>query len=514
MTFLSRILGLAREMIKSAFLGTGPLADAFTIAFMIPNLLRRIFAENSMTVAFIPTFHGYRNREETGGDSREMREFLSAVFTVLSFSAAAVVILGILSSNLLISLFFPNLADKEAAVLLTRIMFPYLLLISLAAFFQGILNGVRIFAPSGVTPVFFNIAVIGCTYFLSKPLQNPALAMAAGVIAGGSLQMLLQLPFVLRTGFRFRFLSLKKAFSHAGTKKILKLIVPTLIGTAAYQINDLVSTALASFAGVGVAASLQYSIRLQELVLGIFAVSVGTVILPELSAHASEQRWEAFQKLLADAAKIIGFITIPAALFLFFSAEPLITLIYKSRRFDSESVRLTLNAFQWHITGLFFIALNRILSAAFYAQSDTKSPTFAGTVCFGVNIAAAAVLVHPMSGGGIACALSFASAVNTVLLVWFLKKKTGLALTKELPSVLFFMGKISCFSGIAAVPLYLFQEKLYGLFDGYPRIISYGVPLGIAAAGFSAAVITMMLLSGDTLLLFILKKMKRKFKKA
>ncbi len=509
LTLLSRIFGLIREIIKSAFLGTGPLADAFTIAFMIPNLLRRIFAENSITVAFIPTFQGYRERETKSGNSTEMREFLSAVFTMVSFSASAAVILGIIFSNSLIPLLFPHIADKNAAVLLTRIMFPYLLLISVAAFFQGILNGVRIFVPTGVTPIFFNIAVIACTYFLSKPLANPATAMAVGVIAGGSLQMLIQLPFVLRAGFRFRFVSLKKTFSHPGTKRILTLIVPTLIGTAAYQINDLVSTALASFAGVGVAASLQYSIRLQELVLGIFVVSVSTVILPELSAHAAEKQWESFQTLLADAAKIIGFITIPAALFLFCSAEHLIILIYKSRQFDDESVRLTLNAFQWHNAGLFFIALNRILSASFYAQSDTKSPTIAGIACFGVNIIAAAVLVYPMSGGGIACALSLASAVNTGLLMWFLKKKTQINIFKELSTVLLFILKISCFSLLAAAPVYLYQEAIYRFFSGYNRIISQGIPLFINAAGFSVVVIGLMLLSGDRLILQILKKLKR-----
>lgn len=221
LTFLSRILGLVREMIKSAFLGTGPLADAFTVAFMIPNLLRRIFAENTMTVAFIPTFQQYQ--ENGGADPRaakeEMKEFLSAVFTLLSFAAAAAVAIGILGSRLIIALFFPKIADFSATVLLTRIMFPYLLFISIAAFFQGILNGVRIFLPTGVTPVLFNLCVIGGTLLLSAPCGNPALAMSIGVIAGGTLQMLFQLPFVLRAGFRFKPIPLMRSMRNAGTKK-------------------------------------------------------------------------------------------------------------------------------------------------------------------------------------------------------------------------------------------------------------------------------------------------------
>ena len=515
LTFLSRILGLVREMIKSAFLGTGPLADAFTVAFMIPNLLRRIFAENTMTVAFIPTFQQYQ--ENGGADPRaakeEMKEFLSAVFTLLSFAAAAAVAIGILGSRLIIALFFPKIADFSATVLLTRIMFPYLLFISIAAFFQGILNGVRIFLPTGVTPVLFNLCVIGGTLLLSAPCGNPALAMSIGVIAGGTLQMLFQLPFVLRAGFRFKPIPLMRSMRNAGTKKILKLIVPTLIGTAAYQINDLVSTALAAHAGVGVPASLQYSIRLQELVLGIFAVSVGTVILPDLSAHAVNKRWDAFQQLVLNAAKIIAAVTIPATFFLFCSGEHIIILVYKTRRFTDESVRLTLQAFQWHITGLFFIAVNRILTSAFYAKSDTKSPTVAGIASFGVNSALAAILAVYMQGGGIALALSIAGFINTALLLFFLKKSRIVNITAFLPPALGFTAKMSLFSLIAAMPLYFFAEDLYAPLSHFPRIIAQGLPLFMSAALFTLIVVALLFLTGDSFMKAAVRKISTRMKK-
>ena len=511
LTFLSRILGLIREMTKSAFLGTGILADAFTVAFMIPNLLRRVFAENSMTVAFIPTFQTYLENEKrnTPYAKAEMKEFLSATFTMLSFAVTGTVVIGMLCSALIVALFFPKIGDFSATVLLTRIMFPYLLLISIAAFFQGILNGVRIFLPTGVTPVLFNVSVIGCTFALAKPCGNPALAMAIGVVAGGVFQMLFQLPFVLRAGFSFKPVPFGRCLKNAGARKIVKLIVPTLIGTAVYQINDLVSTALATYTGVGIAASLQYSIRLQELILGIFAVSVGTVILPDLSAHAVNKQWDVFQKLLLNAAKIIALVTVPATIFLLCSGEHIIILVYKSRRFTDESVRLTLQAFQWHIGGLFFIALNRILTSAFYAQSDTKSPTVAGITCFGINIALAAALAGFMQGGGIALALTLASIVNTIMLLFFLNRCNSVDIHSFLSPAAGFTVKMLLFSLIAATPLHFFGSQLYSPLSGYPRIIAQGLPLFISAALFTLIILTFLLVTGDSLIKTAVRKLRR-----
>jgi putative peptidoglycan lipid II flippase len=177
--------------------------------------------------------------------------------------------------------------QKNEITVLTRIMFPYLFLISIAAFFQGVLNGCNIFAPSGFTPVLFNSIVIIATYILSPHTSNPARAMAIGVVTGGSIQAVFQWPFIRKTGWKMRLTSLRKTFQNPGTKKVISLIIPTIIGIAAYQLNDLVSTSMATRAGEGIASSLQFSLRLQELILGIFAVSIGTVILPDMSGLAN-----------------------------------------------------------------------------------------------------------------------------------------------------------------------------------------------------------------------------------
>lgn len=503
LTLSSRVLGLIREMIKAAYLGTSALSDAFSVAFLIPNLLRRLFAENSISVAFIPTFRKHldsRSKEET-------KEFLSATFTLITCLTTLTVILGIALTPLIVPMFGTTTGET---ILLTRIMFPYLAVISIAAFFQGILNGVKVFSPSGFTPILFNVCIIGFTWFLTPYVANPARAMAIGVIAGGSVQALFQLPFVLKQGFKFSFVSIKKAFTNPGTRTVLRLIGPTIIGMAAYQLNDLVSTILAGNAGAGVVSSLTYSLRLQELILGVFAVSIGTVILPDLSCRANEKDWTAFNKLLANSMNIIALITIPLTFYSLVSAKGLISLVFKSRSFSDESVRLTLQAFHWHIAGLYFIALNRIISPAFYAQSNTKDPTIAGILAFGVNIIIALILVGPMKGGGIALALSLASFANTILLIFFMRKNSAFSVSLLLRSSIKYALKLIIFSIIAAAPILYFRSSLYEYFDGHHKLISQGLPLGISFVVFASIGVTLLLISKDKIALQLFYGLKNK----
>ncbi|MGI5172901.1 murein biosynthesis integral membrane protein MurJ [Treponema sp. OMZ 840] len=512
LTFLSRILGLIRETTKAAFLGTSALADAFGIAFMIPNLFRRLFAENSISVAFIPVFKAYLEDSRTKPAAQaELKDFLNAVCTLVSFATAITVILGIAAAPFIAPCFLKS-SDTEIIpelIFLTRVMFPYLFVISVAAFFQGILNSVNVFTPSGFTPVLFNIAVISAAHLLSPHTANPARAMAYGVIAGGTIQALFQLPFVIKQGFKPAFTGLKRAFGNAGTKRVLKLIGPTIVGMAAYQLNDVVSTALAGNAGTGIVSSLQYSLRLQELILGIFAVSVGTVILPDLSSLAKRKEYEAFERMLSQAMHIIALITIPISFFLFVFGENLIILVYKTQRFSDRSVTLTLHAFRFHIAGLFFIALNRIIAPAFYAQSDTKSPTFAGIGGFGVNILLALILIKPMKGGGIALALSLASFANTVFLFIFLNKSKTLHTGSLLPSYVLYAAKLVLFSLICIWPLYFFKERLFMPFAHLHRFFAQGIPLCIAALIFALCGICLLIVTKDKTITYALKRRRR-----
>ena len=514
-TLCSRILGLVREMTKAAFLGTSVYADAFGIAFMIPNLFRRLFAENSISVAFIPTFRGYLEGAKSDEGISETKEFLRATFTLISFLTACVVTAGIFLTPWIVPVFYDGEAGEglSETILLTRIMFPYLFVISIAAFFQGILNGVKIFSPSGFTPVLFNAIVITATYALSPYLANPARAMAVGVMAGGCVQALFQFPFVVKCRWATGFASLKKAFTNPGTRKVIALVGPTVIGMAAYQLNDVVSTALAGRAGQGIVSSLQYSLRLQELILGIFAVSIGTVILPDLSGLAKSQKWEEFNRMLSQAVKIIALISIPITFLSLVSGREIISLVYKSRSFDDESVALTLNAFRYHIAGLFFIAMNRVVSPAFYAQGNTKSPTLAGILGFAVNIVVALILVRPMRGGGIALALTLASLANSILLFVFLKKTATVDVASVVRGTVLYALKLCILSVIAAVPAYFVRAALLPLFCDYGRLIAFGLPFATTSVAFGACGILLLILTRDPMLSAVIQMAKRKLRK-
>lgn len=524
MTLLSRVMGLVREMTKAKFLGTSSSADAFGIAFMIPNLFRRLFAENSISVAFIPTFTGFLRQ----GDKESTQEFVSATLTLVSFLTACVTVLGMAATPFVVRLFYKDnieIAVLKETAFLTRLMFPYLFVISVAAFFQGILNGCKVFAPSGFTPVLFNLIVIVITYTLTPQLMArsdlgekvlAARAMSFGVLTGGCFQVLFQWPFVKKTGYKTVLTSLKKSFSNQGTKRVVALIAPTIVGMAAYQLNDLVSTAIAGRLGTGVVSSLQYSLRLQELILGIFAVSIGTVILPDLSAYAKDSKWEDFNRMLLSAIKIIALITIPITFFALITGVDIISLVYKTRNFDAASVKMTMSAFRFHIVGLFFIAANRVITPAFYAQENTKLPTLAGILCFAVNIALAFLLSRFLLGAGVALALSVASFSNTVFLFAFMKKMPCMAreastvtvasLTK---SCVIYIVRIISFSVIASSPTYFLHEYLLKVFYGVGnRVVAYGVPLVLCVILYALIGVGLLLLFRDESLMILIKKIR------
>lgn len=511
LTLLSRILGLVREMTKARFLGTTFYSDAFGIAFMVPNLFRRLFAENSVSVAFIPTFKNHLEECTTAEGEKKAQDFVSATFTLVTFLTASFVSAGMLLTPWILRLFFsPEYAEAfSEATVLTRIMFPYLLVISVAVLFQGILNGLKIFSPSGFTPVLFNLTVIGCTYGLSRFTENPARAMAVGVISGGAVQALFQLPFVLKNRWRIAFTSLKKAFSNEGTRTVLKLVGPTVIGMAGYQLNDIVSSALAARAGEGVVSSLQYSLRLQELILGICAVTIGTVILPDLTGFAKKNDWNSFNRLLTLSIKVMALISLPITFYALALNENIITLVFAGGKFNGESIRMTKEIFSFHVAGLFFVAVNRIVSPAFYAQQNTKSPTAAGLINFAVNIALASVLAGTFGGKGIAFALTAASAVNTVMLFFFLARTQKIKIGTVIKGSVLYALKIILFSIAAVIPVCLIKNSVLHFFSGHTRLVSQGIPVLITAAVFALAGTALLFLSRDSILQSLIQKINK-----
>ncbi len=524
MTFASRIMGLIREITKASFLGTGIYADSFSVAFMVPNLFRRLFAENAISAAFIPTFKDYLAKGDSDENKKTTQEFLLSTFTLVTFMTSCVVVIGVLLAPLIMPFFCDKpdpaafdyaeqlekyLLDRSETITLTRIMFPYLIFISIAAFFQGILNTCGVFAPSGFTPVLFNGIVVISTYLLAPHTSNPARAMAIGTIIGGSVQAIFQWPFVRKTGWKAGLTSIKKAFTNPGTRKVIGLLAPTIVGIAAYQLNDTVSTLIAKHVSFGVASSLQYSIRLQELILGIFAVSIGTVILPDLSGFANSKDWSQFNSMLLQAIKIMTLISIPITAYSLINGNELISLLYKKNQFDDKSVAMTLGIFRFHIAGLLFIALNRIIAPAFYAQKKTKLATLAGLVNFGTNILLVLILAMPLGGNGIALALSLASMFNTIALFIFMKKLEAIEVGKVVKGTIIYALKMCAFSVIASVPTFFVHKITVEYFADYSKIICYGAPILISGLVFALVGVLELVISRDEIVGVILKKVKK-----
>jgi putative peptidoglycan lipid II flippase len=421
MTALSRVLGLVREQVRSFLLGTGMASDAFGIASIIPNLFRRLLAEGAMTAAFVPVFAEYR-KEKT---KEEMSLFLSRFMTLFTFLVTAVMLLGMWMTPWIIRTCFPGFEQVdgkiELTIFLTWVMWPYLLFVSLAAIIQAILNSFRVFAPSAFTPVLLNLTIIGTAALFSTSFENPSFAFAWGFVLGGIFQLLFQLPFLRGHGVRIR-----PAFSFGpGVKKVAIIFLPGVFAAGIYQINVLVAQFIASTLAEGAVSSLQFSLRLQELVLGLFAISVSTVILPVMSDQVVEKDHEGLKDTLRFSTAIIAFVTIPASIGLFLLAVPIVRLLFEFGEFDSTSTQLTAFALYFHAVGIFVIAWNRIVTQVFYAMRDLKTPTLVAAGIMILHAALCVVLSGPLAHGGIALAGGIAAAVNVAILWWLLRRQIG-----------------------------------------------------------------------------------------
>jgi putative peptidoglycan lipid II flippase len=421
-TLLSRIFGFVRDVVIAWFFGAGLSADAFFVAFRIPNLLRRLFAEGSLTVAFIPVFTGYlknQGEDEAFGLARSAVRFLFVLLIVVTA-------IGILLSPWIVRIIAPGFWGSPPkftlTVSLTRIMFPYIFFIGLVALCMGILNTLGHFAAPALAPVFLNIAMIGSVFFISPRMIHPIKGLALGVIIGGTLQLILQIPFLLKKGFHFW----KNAeLYHPGLKRIGALMLPTIFGAAVYQVNILVGTLLASLLPEGSVSYLYYADRLVQFPLGIFAVATATAVLPSLSRQAVDKDFQAVNNTFTHALNLVFFITIPAMVGLIVLREPIVALLFKRGAFDAEASRLTAYALLYYALGLWAFSAVRIVVSTFYALQDTKTPVKMAVISILANIILSIILMRFLLHGGLALATSLASILNLGLLVSALKHRIG-----------------------------------------------------------------------------------------
>jgi putative peptidoglycan lipid II flippase len=423
MTILSRVLGLVREQVRGYYLGTGAASDAFGLASTIPNLFRRLFAEGAMTAALVPVYIS----ELKKGDRENLNRFLSSFLTLFTVFMLAFTVLMMVLTPLFIPAFFgagfANIPGKTGMTTdLTVMMFPYLFFVSLAAVVQGILNSHRIFMPSAFTPVLLNLFIIGSALLLHDWFPNAAYALALGFLLGGVAQLVYQLPHLRRLGHALRPLF---STSHPALRTLVKTFIPGVFSAGIYQINVTVSQIIASGLEPGSIASLQYSTRLQELVLGIFVASVTTVVLPMLAKQVADRDGAAVEDTLDFALKLCALAALPSTLGLLLLGEPIVRLLFGYGSFDAESVRLTVRAISFHALGIYFISASRTLSQVFYANKDLRTPTWTAAISMVANIVLCLVLSGPLSNGGIALANSASAAVSMLLLLALLGSRCG-----------------------------------------------------------------------------------------
>ncbi len=453
-TFLSRIFGFIRDMVIAWSFGAGLSSDAFFVAFRIPNLLRRLFGEGSLSIAFIPIFTQYL----VDHGKEEAFRFARSALLILSFILAAVTIAGILLSPFIIHITAPGFAGSSEkfslTVTLTRIMFPYIFFIGLVALCMGVLNVLGHFAAPALAPVFLNLSMICSVLFFSSLTADPVLRLAIGVLIGGMLQLGLQLPFLIQKGFYFWK---RTKFYHSGLKKVGLLMLPTIFGSAVYQINILVGTLLASLLPEGSVSYLYYADRLVQFPLGIFSIAMATAVLPSLSRQAAENDLYGLKETFTHAVTLVLFITIPSMIGLMVLREPIVSLLFRRGAFDAETTRLTASALMYYCTGLWAFSAVRVVVPTFYALQDTKTPVKMAVVSIVANMILGIILMGPLGHGGLALSTSLASMINLGLLVRALCSKIGSLGWK---TVLFSVSKTVLCSMIMGVVIWAFNTMI------------------------------------------------------
>jgi len=405
-TLASRVLGFVRDILLARVLGAGIMADAFFVAFKLPNFFRRLFAEGTLTVAMVPVLSDQRQQGE-----EDVHQYLNALAGLLLAILLGVTILGIVFMPALLIIFAPGFLDEpdrwKQTLTLARLMFPYLMLISLAAMAWAVLNAYKKFAVAAASPALLNLSLILAALLLAPGFENPALG---------------RIGWVPRPVINLQL---------AAVKQTLKLFGPAVLGVAAVQVNILVGTVLATLLPAGAVSYLYYADRLVQLPFALFGIATGTALLPSMSRHFSSGNRELAIIDLRQGLSWLTWITLPAVIGLLILAEPIIVTLFEHGRFDHASSLATAHTLQAYGLGLLAFCWIRVLSAACYAEKDAKSPVRFASIAVAVNIVLALLLMWPLQYVGLALATSLASFVNAGLLMIHLRKRYGVLIDSE-----------------------------------------------------------------------------------
>jgi putative peptidoglycan lipid II flippase len=413
MTMISRVLGLVRETMNARFYGAGPAYDAFMVAFRLPNMFRRIFAEGAFSQAFVPILAEYK--AQRGEDAA--REFLADVAGWLTMALLVFTIVGVLAAPATVYLLasgFDTTGERfSLAVALTRITFPYILLISLASLAGSVLNTWNRFSIPAFTPALLNVSMILCGYFLSPYFHQPIFALAISVALGGVLQLGFQLPYLRQIGMLPRP---RLRLGAEGVWRVLRLMGPAMFGVSVSQISLLLNTNFASRLPAGSISWMSYSDRLMELPTGVLGVALGTILLPSLSKLRAAGDQQAYAATLDWGLRLCWLLALPASVALGTIAEPIVATLLRNGNFGAHDVLMTERALIGYAVGLMGLIVIKILAPAYYARQDIKTPVKIAIVSLITTQALNFVLIGPLAHAGLALAISLGACVNATLL--------------------------------------------------------------------------------------------------
>ncbi len=425
-TVCSRILGFVRDIVIAKFFGTGIFAEAFFVAFRIPNLLRELVGEGAANAAFVPVFTEYLVQK----DKTQLERLIQTMFKILFLVLSTIVVVGIFFSSPLVKIIAPGFVIDSAkfslTVRLTQIMFIYLLFIGLTAYLMSILHTFKHFFTPAFGPCLLNISLIFSAIFFFSKLKEPVYSLAIGVLLGGAMQFAIQTPPIFRKKISFRLFSHSLHFTDPGVKKVFKLLLPRLFGSAVYQLNVFVDTICASLAeitGIGAVAAIYYANRIIQFPLAVFGIALSTVILPSLShAYSSNNFGELNRTLILSLRTIILFL-LPCGILLFVLSRPIVCIFFERGNFSSYSTSITSQTLLFYCFGLIFYGGTKILISGFHSLQDTKTPVKIASICLLINLLLNLILMFPLKVGGIALASSISSLVNFLTLFYLLKKR-------------------------------------------------------------------------------------------
>jgi putative peptidoglycan lipid II flippase len=476
----SRVLGMAREIVYAGFMGNTWVASAFTLAFQAPNLFRRLLGEGALTAAFIPIF---KQKEVKEGDA-EMWRAANAVISGLVTTAAALTLLVVIAISLTLVVGHDSFKDGTILMLeLLRLMFPYVLLVCLAAVLIGMANARGHFFVPALGSAILNIVMISSVLFLA-PRMGPALeqqifGLAIGVVLAGLAQAFFQLPSLQKEGFSYSWVS---PWRDPTVREVVRKMIPGSIGVAAFQINVLVTQCFSFWFDPTIVATFNYSVRLMELPQGMFGISLATYLLPTLSGLAAEKKYPEFRQTLGQGLSYLSFTNLLAAAVALSLAEPIVRLIFEHGKFGPDATRRVATALACLAPGLLMFSMNNIFARAFYALGDIKTPMKISIVCLGLNLAFAIWLVHPYREAGLGVANTLSACFNLALLAYALRRKLARLALTGLVHTLLVLIPTAVLTGAAAAFLSSLWEKHLGHSTLWLRLGAVFVPGAIASA--------------------------------